>query len=207
MSEVQKKTVGIAIASLVFSCLFLIPILGILFSLTAIILGIVALVKISKDKENLKGQGLAIVGISLGVIGLVMMLIIALLAAIAVPNLMRARTSAQESAAAATMCTISAAELSYRTVNSEYASLNRLGSENPPYIDATLANGKNHGYAFTVVTSGANKFYAVAIPESTVGHTFYIDEDGILCKSNDAIASAPSEHVDIGCPVGFSEEK
>lgn len=206
MSEEQKKTAGIAIASLVFSCLFLIPILGLLCSATAIVLGIVALVKISEDKENLKGKGLAIAGISLGIMGIVIIPIIGLLAAIAIPNFMRARILAQESAAAATMRTIAAAEISYRATNPEYASLNQLGSEIPPYIDATLASGNKYGYAFAVATSGANNFYVVAIPESSVNHTFYIDEDGILCKSNDTRASAPSEHVDIGCPVGFSEK-
>jgi type II secretory pathway pseudopilin PulG len=207
MAEGQKKTLGIAIASLVFSCLFLIPILGILFSLTAIILGIVALVKISQDKENLQGQGLAIAGIVLGGIGIVIIPIIAILAAIAVPNFMRARISAQESAAAAAMHTITAAELAYRYDHSQYARLDQLGEASPPYIDATLAGGNTLGYTFTIVANGAHNFYAVAIPESTVSHTFYIDEDGVLCKSHKSMASVPGAHVEKGCPVGFSEKK
>ncbi|MBU2103058.1 MAG: DUF4190 domain-containing protein [Candidatus Omnitrophica bacterium] len=206
MSEAQKKTVGMAIASFIFSCLFIIPILGILFSLTAVILGIVALAKISKDKEHLEGQGLAIAGLSLGIIGIVIIpIMLGILAAIAVPNFMRARISAQESAAASAMRIIAAAEVSYESVNSEYASLDQLASQEPPYIVSTLASGTMYGYVFTVVTSPDKNFYAVAVPESTLSHTFYIDEDGILCKSNDRSGSAVSEHVSSGCPVGFSE--
>lgn len=67
----QKKTLGMAIASLVFGCFLLIPLLGLVFSIPAIILGIIALVKIGHNKETLKGSGLAIAGIILGAIGII----------------------------------------------------------------------------------------------------------------------------------------
>ena len=67
----KKKTLGLAITSLVFGCLFFIPFLGFLFSLAAIVLGIVALVSMSKSKKTIKGQGLAITGIVLGSIGVI----------------------------------------------------------------------------------------------------------------------------------------
>lgn len=110
MTEIQqKRTLGLAITSLVFGCLFLFPLLGILFSLTAVILGIIALVKISKNKDTLKGEGLAIAGIVLGGVGIVLIPIIALLAAIAIPNLLRARLNANEAKAESTVKSITMA--------------------------------------------------------------------------------------------------
>lgn len=70
MSEGQKKTLGIAIASLVCGCCFFLPLIGLLASPAALILGIVAVNKISKNQEMLKGRGLAIAGIVLGSLGL-----------------------------------------------------------------------------------------------------------------------------------------
>jgi len=69
--EQKKKTLGIAIGSLVCGCFFFIPLLGQLLGLLAIILGIFALVMISKDKQTLKGNGLAITGIVLGAISII----------------------------------------------------------------------------------------------------------------------------------------
>ncbi|MFH1876414.1 MAG: DUF4190 domain-containing protein [Candidatus Omnitrophota bacterium] len=98
MSEENKKTVGFGIASLVLGCLILIPILGMLFALLAIIFGIVALVQISGHKETLKGKGLATSGIVLGGIGLVLLPIVAIMLAIAIPAFMRAKERAREQA-------------------------------------------------------------------------------------------------------------
>ncbi|MDD5195533.1 MAG: DUF4190 domain-containing protein [Candidatus Omnitrophica bacterium] len=96
MTEVAvKKTVGLAVASLVMGCLVLIPILGLLFSLLAIIFGAVALAKISNNKDKLKGDGLAISGIILGAFGIIVVPIIFMLLAIAVPAFMRAKAVAE----------------------------------------------------------------------------------------------------------------
>ena len=51
MTETQKKTLGIAIASLICGCFFIIPLLGFLLSIVAIILGIIAISKINKNEE------------------------------------------------------------------------------------------------------------------------------------------------------------
>lgn len=65
----EKRTSRLAIASLVCSLLFIIPILGMLTCMIGIVLGIVALVIISDKKNLLKGEGLAISGIVVGYIG------------------------------------------------------------------------------------------------------------------------------------------
>ncbi len=102
MAEGQnKKTLGTAIASLVCGCLFLIPLLGMLSGLAAVVLGIIALVYISGNKETLKGKGLAIAGIILGGIGLILVPIVFLLAALIVPRLSGRSEQVRASAARA----------------------------------------------------------------------------------------------------------
>jgi hypothetical protein len=87
--------VGLAVASLVMGCLVLIPILGLVFSLLAIIFGVVALTKISNNAAALKGKGLAISGIILGGFGIVVIPIISIMLAIAIPNFLRAKERAE----------------------------------------------------------------------------------------------------------------
>jgi len=68
------KTSGMAIAALVLGLISLVPCLGFLTFIPAIVLSIVALVKISGSNGQLKGQGMAIAG-----------LVVALLATIIIP--------------------------------------------------------------------------------------------------------------------------
>ena len=82
MTEQQRKTLGLAIASLVVGCFFWIPLLGLLFGLAALIMGIIALVQINKNKIQLKGEGMAIAGIVMGALSVLMIPFVALLAAI-----------------------------------------------------------------------------------------------------------------------------
>ena len=87
MTEVKKKTSGIAVASLVCGCLFLVPVLGVVCSLAALILGIIALVKLSKAKDEMKGKGLAIAGTVLGSIGLIVFIAFMIMVATVVPQI------------------------------------------------------------------------------------------------------------------------
>ncbi len=205
----QRKTHGLAIASLVLGCFFIIPLLGFVLGLIAAILGIIALVSISNKKDTYKGNAMAITGIVLGVIGTIIMPFIALLAAIAIPNLLRARISAQESATAAAMQTIVSAEISYRAAHSSYASLNTLANEVPPYIDQQLGSGSRDGYNFSLKDFSDSGFYVVATPieNQYVGRTFYIDEKGVLCRTDSHETQSVSGRQTEGCPAGFSEVK
>jgi len=69
---------------------------------------------------------------------MIVVAIIALLAAIAIPNLLRARLQTNESAAQAALKTIATAEITYRTANTQYATLTALGAATPPYLDLVL---------------------------------------------------------------------
>ena len=103
---------------------------------------------------------------------LIVVAIILIIAAIAIPNLLRARIAANESSAAASIRTINTAMISY---NSSYptvgfaANLNALtgtctgtvvpSSTSACLIDTTLASGTKSGYTFAAAGSSAG--YAV----------------------------------------------
>src|SRR5882757_10577418 len=90
---------------------------------------------------------------------LIVVAIILIIAAIAIPNLLRARIAANESSAVAGIRTLNTAELSYQ---SEYpkvgftCNLSALGGNDPSaassdhaqMIDNRLAFGEKHGYRF-----------------------------------------------------------
>jgi prepilin-type N-terminal cleavage/methylation domain-containing protein len=107
---------------------------------------------------------------------LIVVAIILIIAAIAIPNLLRARISANEASAVSSIRTIQQAELSYTTSypNSGYAAqLANLGGANPCVpspanaclIDQSLAGGTKAGYMFTAMggnpVNGANTSYVI----------------------------------------------
>jgi prepilin-type N-terminal cleavage/methylation domain-containing protein len=90
---------------------------------------------------------------------LIVVAIILIIAAIAIPNLLRARISANESSAAASLRSIGTAEVSYATsypATGFAAALANLGGASPCtpavatgcLIDTTLAAGTKSGYLF-----------------------------------------------------------
>jgi prepilin-type N-terminal cleavage/methylation domain-containing protein len=117
---------------------------------------------------------------------MIVVAIIALLAAIAIPNLLRARLQANESAAQAALKTVATAEVTYRTANPNYGSLLELGNATPAYIDSVLRDGQKSGYDFTVTDVGTvtpDQFHAAAEPHSpgvSGVRSFCVCEDGVL---------------------------
>ena len=116
---------------------------------------------------------------------MIVVAIIALLAAIAIPNLLRARHNANESAAVATLRTISTAEESYRAAQNPntYGTLALLGAGGLPYIDATLVTGTKQGYTFTITALTVNTYTCTAAPVTagTTGtRTFSVSQTGVI---------------------------
>ncbi|MBI3179489.1 MAG: DUF4190 domain-containing protein [Deltaproteobacteria bacterium] len=103
------KTSGLAIAAFVCG---LIPFCFI--NLVGVVLGIVALIVISKRPQALKGQGFAIAGIAVGMVWTV------LLVAVAIPNFMKFSARAKQSEAKATLKSIYTAEKSTFAETAEY---------------------------------------------------------------------------------------
>ena len=117
---------------------------------------------------------------------MIVVAIIALLAAIAIPNLLRARHNANEAAAVASLRTISTTEESYRAAQNPptYGTLAQLSGANPAYIDATLGAGAKQGYNFAM-TAGptANTYTVTATPQvatQTGTRTFRVDQTGLV---------------------------
>ncbi len=122
---------------------------------------------------------------------MIVVAIIVLLAAIAIPNLLRARLSANEATAIAAMRTVSTAAESYRAAQSPPAyptNLSALSSANPPYIDSVLGSGNKSGYTFTW-TGGGTTYEVVAAPQTanvTGVRSFYVDQSGVVRVGTDS---------------------
>jgi type IV pilus assembly protein PilA len=97
---------------------------------------------------------------------LIVVAIILIIAAIAIPNLLSARRSANESSAVGSLRTLNTAEVSFQGKHNAYTqTLANLGPAGDGYIDANLAGATSaatakSGYFFGVGTPGP----AVAIP-------------------------------------------
>jgi len=185
-----QQTSGKAIASLVlgfFSYIFPVAVVG-------IILGHISLSEIRKSAGRLKGRGLAIAGLVLGYMGIAAIPFILIIAAIAIPNLLRARISANEVSAVQLVRILSTAEVHYSVAHPEAGftcSLSDLGSS----MEVPLAGNQKHGYVFALsgcsaeTAGGPNvKYQVVAYPlarhQSGV-RTFCSDESGII-KSDES---------------------
>lgn len=113
---------------------------------------------------------------------------IALLAAIAIPNLLRARMNANEAVAAATVKNISTAIESYRTANNgqyppgEY----KLKQANPPYLTDTYNNMTIQGYVYSLNLSPSG-YNIIAKPvncEVTGNKIFTAETEGKFSERN-----------------------
>jgi hypothetical protein len=92
--DFRPPTSGKAVGSLVSGLFFFLP-----ASLLAVILGHLSLSEIRKGAGRLKGQGLATAGLVLGYLGIALIPFILIIAAIAIPNLLRAKIAANEASA------------------------------------------------------------------------------------------------------------
>ena len=147
------ETSGKAVASLICGFLFFFfP-----AAIAAIILGHISLADIRKSAGRLKGHGIAVAGLIFGYLGIVMIPLILIVAAIAIPNLLRARTAANEASAIGSLRTIDQAAITYsQTYKNGYpANLEVLTGIGLPscdhagLIDGVLASGTRDGYVFT----------------------------------------------------------
>lgn len=133
---------------------------------------------------------------------MIVVAIISLLAAIAIPNLLRARHNANEAAAIAALRTISTACESFRSAQTppDYpANLAALSTATPRYIDealagATTAATAKQGYFYAYARVNANQFTCTASPavSGTTGtRIFFVDESGVIRLNN--ASGAPIE--------------
>jgi type IV pilus assembly protein PilA len=113
---------GMAVASLVLGILS-IPSLGCLGvgSILGLTFGIIALVRANRSPALYSGKGLAIAGIVTSGVSVVLIPFgLGILAAIAIPSLLRARVSANESAAIGDIRTVISAQAAYQSANAGF---------------------------------------------------------------------------------------
>ena len=132
---------------------------------------------------------------------LLVVAIIGILAATAIPNLHRARMTANEAGAMAACKVICAGQHDYNNNASPHSyamSVACLGSGNGAggiaFVDSDIASGFKAGYAFTVVAGASTatdssiwSWSATAWPavyRSSGSRTFYIDETGVIRGSD-----------------------
>lgn len=142
---------------------------------------------------------------------LIVVAIILIIAAIAIPNFLRAKISAHESSAAASLRSINTAEATYNsTYGVGYATLLQLGTPAIPcaatpatacLIDPNLSTGSKSGYNFKAVpiNAGNINFVGTAVPMAvgaTGQRTFCVDETGGI-HFDPAGGAAPAD--DVGC--------
>jgi type IV pilus assembly protein PilA len=133
---------------------------------------------------------------------LIVVAIIGIIAAIAIPNLLASRRAANEGSAQQSLRTIHSAEATYQATkgNPNFGSLSNLASEN--LVDPVLGkvvSGQTYsiksGYTFDVAATNADSaatpptlstFFATAVPTTTSGvsqtgtRRFGIADDGVL---------------------------
>jgi len=193
---VAEETSGKARASMItgiFGLLFFFP------AIAAIILGHMSRSEIRSSNGRLTGNGMATAGLVMGYGMIAMIPFILIIAAIAIPNLLRARISANEASAVASLRTLNTAELSYQ---SEYpkvgfaCSLPALGGHGPSapsadhaqLIDERLASGWKNGYGFEIRNCiydavDGNKYQVVAYPRArhqSGVRAFCSDQSGVI---------------------------
>src|SRR5262245_1711517 len=96
---------------------------------------------------------------------LIVVAIILIITAIAIPNLLRARRSANEGSATASMRTIGSGELLYNSTNGTFGTLAQLSADS--IIDNVLGSGTKSRYAFNATpdsTSPALQFTTDGTP-------------------------------------------
>jgi type IV pilus assembly protein PilA len=122
---------------------------------------------------------------------LIVVAIIGIIAAIAIPNLLASKRAANEGSSIASLRTLTGAQATYQsTVGAgEYGDLAGLQGEG--LIDSVLGAGTKSGYAYTVAALPSSatapaRFNASCVPQSATGigatgtRSFYTNESGVI---------------------------
>ena len=137
------------------------------------------------DIKNRKSKGFTLVEI------MIVVAIIALIAAIAIPNLLRARHNANETAAIGNIRTLVAALESFRAAQSPPAypaDLDELSDADPQYVPDELTDGAQQGYDLAFTQDSDNEYSLLGTPtvDGVTGtREFFVDESGVIRVGDD----------------------
>jgi competence protein ComGC len=181
----------LAITSLILGIVSL-PTMGLLFigGIVGLILGIQARRKAKSTPEQYGGKGIALAGIITSVLSLVIAVPI-LIAAIAIPNLLKSQQVARETGAIGVIKTIGTAQLKYSATKGrgKFADLETLASEGLIDYQLGITHGAS-GYSFECkpINAGVGRaalFDVSAKPETsgtfgTGNRSFYTNETFVI---------------------------
>lgn len=215
VASAQSPRRGWAIASLVLGLLS-VPTLGLLGigALLSIIFGVVALVKASQQPEVYGAKGLAISGIVASALSVIVMpVVLGIIAAIAIPSLVKARIVANEAATLDDLRTLVAAENAYHSatggvfdtpecLSAPSRCIPNYSVTGPTFLKAEALGPTRHGYhrtfysgptvrwppsrKATLSPSSMISFAYVAVPlhwGNTGTRAFCADSRGRLCHT------------------------
>ena len=125
---------------------------------------------------------------------LIVVAIILIIAAIAIPNLLRAKIAANQASAVGSLRTLNTACIAYSTSYNQFPSaLSNLGpigsggtasSTSADLIDSVLAAGTKSGYTFHYTAGSLNQSYTITatpITAATTGQNMYFtDQSGVI---------------------------
>jgi type IV pilus assembly protein PilA len=196
------ETSGKAIASLVCGFFFfLFPV-----SILAVIFGHLSLSEIRKSAGRLKGEGVAVAGLVLGYMG-VAAIPVMIIAAIAIPNLLRARIAANEASAVASVRTLNTAEIAFasdhRSAGYTCALSDLAGAQ---LIAPPLANGQKSGYLFALQGCAANTENGPNMKYQVVAYPVKRNQTGVrvFCSDDSAVIKAYDNDDSQDCPLNGS---
>jgi type IV pilus assembly protein PilA len=141
---------------------------------------------------------------------LIVVAIILIIAAIAIPNLLRSKIAANQASAVGSLRTLNTACVAYSTSYGTFpGALTNLGpvgsgtasSTSADLIDSVLSAGTKSGYTFVYKAGASNQSYSVTATPITIGTTgqnmYYTDQSGVI-RVDTSGASASSASTPIG---------
>ena len=208
----EPQTDGKATGSLVLGILSLLC-FSFLAGIPAVVLGHISRKNIRESMGRLKGDGIALAGLIMGYISIAAIPMVLIIAAIAIPNLLRSKIVANESAAASTMRTLNTSQITYSTTYPakgyarELAALgpgpsNQCGEPSDSYaclIDGPLANANvRSGYRYSMSavcgSDGICTDYVILATPVTVNSTgsqsFCSTADAVIRSNRTASSSS-----------------
>ncbi len=198
---------GKATASMVLGILSLLC-LGIFAGIPAIILGHISRSNIRKSMGRLKGDGMALAGLIMGYISVAYTAVVfMIIMAIAIPNLIQARKTANEASAASTVRTLVTAEMSYQANNPKVgyaADIATLGSD-AGSIAENCNNGvcTKSGYQFMIQADEQepHQVYVITATPTETGRTGSKN----FCSTNDGVIRY--ERITSKRPMAYTAEE
>jgi type IV pilus assembly protein PilA len=161
---------------------------------------------IDREVRNMKkrDQGFSLIEL------LIVVAIILIIAAIAIPNLLKSKMAANQASAVASLRTLNTAEITYSSTYNQGFSSN-LAQLGPPtsgnatsalagLVDSVLAAGTKSGYAFAytagATVNGVTPTYGITanpITPGTTGLNYYFTDDSAVIRQNNTTTATASD--------------